>query len=503
MRALISVYDKTGIVEFAQHLIELDWEIISTGGTYRLLTDSGITVTEVSESTGFPDMLDGRVKTLHPNIHGGILYRRGDEQHEATIEELGIQSIDMIVNSLYPFEETVNKPNMTQAEIIEQIDIGGPAMIRAASKNYQDVIVVIDKNDYADIIESLKNNTMDIEKRRQLAGKAFSLTAYYDAQIAHYFNQTNDIDFPKYFTQAYQFQETLRYGENPHQKAALYRESHPMYVFNQLHGKQISYNNMNDLNACIALVHEFTDPVAVAVKHANPCGVAVGNTIAEAYQKAYECDPESIFGGIIGLNRPVDKDTATKLSEIFLEIVAAPSFDQEALAILTKKKNIRLIEMPNLMEAASPIMMSKETINGVLVQETDQALYDGQPQLMTQRTVTTSEQQDLDFAWKVVKHIASNAMVVAKDGMTYGLGHGEVKRVWALEKALERSEFDLTGAVVASDAFFFKDTIETLAKYGIKAVIQPGGSVKDSEVINEANEKNISVLFTGMRHFKH
>ncbi len=503
MRALISVYDKTDIVEFAEALIDLGWEIISTGGTYQLLADSGTAVTEVSELTGFPDMLDGRVKTLHPAVHGGILYRRENEAHQQTIDELGIQGIDMIVNSLYPFEETVNDPQKTTTEIIEQIDIGGPAMIRAASKNFQDVIIVTDKNDYAPVIEALREGSLDLEKRRYLAGKAFGLTAYYDAQIANYFNQVNHIEFPEYMTKAYQFQETLRYGENPHQEAALYRQSQPNYEFKQLHGKQISYNNMNDLNACIALVREFEDPVAVAVKHANPCGVAIGETLSEAYQKAHDCDPESIFGGIIGLNRPVDLETAEKLSQTFLEIVAAPSFDTNALEILTKKKNIRLIQIANLNDAVKPQMMYKETINGILVQETDQALYEGQPQLMTLRQITEAEQIDLDFAWKVVKHIASNAMVVAKDGMTYGLGHGEVKRVWALEKALERSEFDLDGAVVASDAFFFKDTIDTLAKYGIKAVVQPGGSVKDNDVINAANEQNISVLFTGMRHFKH
>ncbi|MBG9984785.1 bifunctional phosphoribosylaminoimidazolecarboxamide formyltransferase/IMP cyclohydrolase [Aerococcaceae bacterium DSM 111022] len=503
MRALISVYDKTGIVEFAKELVELGWEIISTGGTYKTLEDAGINVLDVEEVTGFPDMLDGRVKTLHPNVHGGILYRRDNLSHQETIDTHGIKGIDMIVNTLYPFEETVKNSEATHSEIIEKIDIGGPSMIRAACKNYQDVIIVTEPKDYDWILTELKADEVSLETRQQLAGKAFGLTAYYDAQIAAYFNQLNGVDFPEYLTKGYRFGEELRYGENPHQKAALYVESDPTYEFKQLHGKQISYNNMNDLKACIELVKEFEVPAAVAVKHANPCGVAIGDTIAEAYQKAYECDPESIFGGIIGLNRPVDKETAEKLSQIFLEIIAAPSFDEDALEILTKKKNIRLLEMDNLMEAERAPMMIRETVNGALVQNVDLELYKGDVELKTTREVSEQEKIDLDFAWKVVKHIASNAMVVAKDGMTYGLGHGEVKRVWALEKALERSEFDLNGAVVASDAFFFKDTIDTLAEYGIKAIIQPGGSVKDPEVIETANEKDISVLFTGMRHFKH
>ena len=503
MRALISVYDKTGIIDFARALVDLDWELISTGGTYHTLKEAGIPVIDVEKVTGFPDMLDGRVKTLHPKIHGGILYRRDDASHQETIASHDIQGIDMIVNTLYPFEETVKNPEATHAEIIEKIDIGGPSMIRAACKNYQDVIIITEPKDYDMIIAELEAGTVSLETRQQLAGKAFGLTAYYDAQIAAYFNRLNGIDFPEYLTKGYRFGEELRYGENPHQKAALYVESDPTYDFKQLHGKQISYNNMNDLKASIDLVREFEVPAAVAVKHANPCGVAIGETLAEAYQKAYDCDPESIFGGIIALNRPVDVLTAEKLAKTFLEIIAAPSFDEDALAILTKKKNIRLLEMAYLMEADRAPMMMRETVNGVLVQNTDLALYEGEVALKTEREVSEQEKIDLDFAWKVVKHIASNAMVVAKDGMTYGLGHGEVKRVWALEKALERSEFDLKGAVVASDAFFFKDTIETLAAYGIKAVIQPGGSVKDPEVIETANANDISVLFTGMRHFKH
>lgn len=503
MRALISVYDKENIVSFAKGLVALGWELLSTGGTERTLKEAGVPVTPVEELTHYPDMLGGRVKTLHPAIHGGILYKRDNEEHKQTLKDLKIQGIDMVVNSLYPFEETVAQEGVSQAEIIEQIDIGGPSMIRAAAKNFQDVTIIVDKADYAWVLESLQaEGNLTRDQRQKLAGKAFGLTAYYDAQIAAYFNEVNEVKFPEYLTRAYHHEADLRYGENPHQAAAYYTESQKAYNFKQLHGKALSYNNLNDLNACLTLVREFEVPAAVAVKHVNPCGVAIGSTLAEAYQKAYDCDPVSIFGGIIGLNRPVDLDTARLLNETFLEIIAAPSFDPAALELLQKKKNLRLLEIPHLMEVQTAPLQAKETVDGLLLQESDRELYD-RWELMTQRPITEAEEADLKFAWIVCKHINSNAMVVAKNGQTYGLGHGEVKRVWALEKALERSEFPLEGAVVASDAFFFKDTIDTLVEYGIKAIIQPGGSVKDEEVIQAANKHDISVIFTGMRHFKH
>lgn len=503
MRALISVYDKTGIVEFTQGLVDLGWEILSTGGTQKCLEEAGIAVTPVEDVTSYPDMLGGRVKTLHPAIHGGILFKRDNEEHRQTLAEHDIQSIDMVVNSLYPFEETVAKVDATHADIIEKIDVGGPSMIRAAAKNYQDVTIIVEQTDYDWVLSRLQENgSLSLAERQTLAGKAFNLTAYYDAQIAAYFNRTNEVAFPEYLTLAYKAPQSLRYGENPHQQAAYYSSSQKKYNFKQLHGKELSYNNLNDLKACLDLLLEFEEPTAVAVKHANPCGVAIGATLAEAYQKAHDCDPNSIFGGIIGLNRPVDLETAQLLSKTFLEIVAAPEFSEEALAVLQAKKNIRLLEIPTLGDIKPNNLQFKETVDGLLLQETDRELFE-KWELMTERAITEEEKQDLIFAWKVCKHIASNAMVVAKNGQTYGLGHGEVKRVWALEKSLERSEFPLEGAVVASDAFFFKDTIDTLVDYGIKVIIQPGGSVKDAEVIEAANQQDISVIFTGMRHFKH
>lgn len=504
-RALISVYDKTGIVEFAKELIALDWEIISTGGTKALLEEEGVPVLAIEEITHSPEILDGRVKTLHPRIHGGILYRRDDANHQATIDEMGIHSVDMVVNSLYPFEETVKNPASTKEDIIENIDIGGPSMIRAAAKNFKDVLIVTEASDYDMVLAALKAGEVAFEMRQQLAAKAFRLTAFYDAMIAEYFTREVGEMYPEVITKAYRFKEELRYGENPHQDAVYYES--PLeadYEIEQLHGKQISYNNYNDLRANMDLVNEFHEPVCVAVKHANPCGVAVGATAAEAFQKAYEVDPVSIFGGIIGFNREVDAEAAEKLSGIFLEIIAAPSFTEEALEILTRKKNIRLIKSANLGSFAGKPQTFKETVGGLLLQDSDSTLYgDEGIQLVSDRQPSEEELSEMEFAWKVAKHCASNAMVVSKDGKTIGLGHGEVRRVWALEKALERSEFSLDGAVVASDGFFFEDTIDTLHEHGVKAIIQPGGSVQDEKVIAAAKKYDITVMFTGTRHFKH
>lgn len=504
-RALISVYDKSYIVDFAKALIELGWEIISTGGTEALLKEEGLEVIGVEEVTQSPEILGGRVKSLHPAIHAGILNRRDKEEDQEDLRDLGIQSIDMVVNNLYPFEKTVNNPDSSQQDIIENIDIGGPSMVRAAAKNYQDVIIVTAVEDYDLVIEALRHDQMTEDKRAKLATKAFALTAYYDAMIARYFLDRGHIDFLPYFTQPYRFSEELRYGENPHQKAVFY--SHPLekeYEMEQLHGKALSYNNFNDMKAAIDLVKEFDQPAAVAVKHANPCGVAVGDSLAEAYAKAYRTDTESIYGGIIALNRPVDLETAELLHDIFLEIVVAPSFQEDALARLTTKKNIRLIEMPRIAEEQKAGLHFRQSLDGLLVQEKDLEIYQDQKfELKTDRPVSPEEKASLDFAWRVAKHIASNGIVIAKDGATLGLGHGEVRRVWALEKALERSEQSLEGAVAASDGFFFEDTIETLADYGIKAIIQPGGSIQDEAVLDKANELGISVVFTGMRHFKH
>lgn len=504
MRALISVYDKVGVVEFAKGLEELGWELISTGGTLQHLLDHGLTVQNAADVTEFPEILGGRVKTLHPNIHGGILNRRDNESDQAQLEEHGIESIDMVVNTLYPFEATVLDKTASPQDIIEKIDIGGPSMIRAAAKNFNDVIIVTQPEDYDDILDALRNDQMDLYYRGQLAGKAFALTAYYDAQIANYFDIQNDVHYPEYLTLGYHLDSKLRYGENPHQKAVYYTNPlHSNFEINQLHGKQLSYNNYNDMKAALDLVKEFRDPTAVAVKHANPCGVAIGDTLAEAYKHAYESDPISIYGGIIALNRPVDRATAELLNETFLEIVIAPSFEEEAFKILTQKKNIRLIEVTNYDEFSGAYHTHRETVGGMLVQRRDAQLFDGEIELVTQKGATDDEKRDLIFAWKVAKHINSNAMVIAKNRVAIGLGHGEVRRVWALEKALERSLTDVKGAVVASDGFFFPDTIEVLKNAGIEVIIQPGGSIQDEAVIEAANKDDVSMYFTGMRHFKH
>lgn len=506
MRALISVFDKKGIVEFSTGLIDLGWELISTGGTLKTLKEANLPVLAVEEVTQSKEILGGRVKTLHPAIHGGIMNRSDNEKDQGEMAELGLTSIDMVVNNLYPFEATVRKEGATKEDIIENIDIGGPSMIRAAAKNFDDVIIVTDPTDYDDILSKLKNNRLELADRQYLATKAFQLTAFYDSIIAQTFmEQTEQTDWTDYFVRGYRLNEELRYGENPHQKAAYYID--PLsedFQLNQLHGKQLSYNNYNDMKACLDLVIEFDEPASVAVKHNNPCGVAVGDSALDAYTKAHSVDPISIYGGIVGFNREVDQATAEKLSEIFLEIVVAPSFTEEALEILTKKKNIRLMEVPNLTEFTGQKQMLKEAVGGLLVQDKDlDSMSEEGLKLVSDREPTEEELDELNFAWKVAKHVSSNGMVVAKDGKAIGLGHGEVRRVWALEKALERSEFTLEGAVVASDGFFFADTIETLNQYNIKAVIQPGGSIQDQKVIEAANEHYISVLFTGMRHFKH
>lgn len=506
MKALISVYDKRGIEEFASQLVNLGWDLISTGGTYDKLKEAGLPVTKVEDVTGFPEILSGRVKSLHPHIHAGILYQRDKSEDRETMKEKGIESIDMVVNNLYPFEASVKSDPDDLGKIIENIDIGGPAMIRAAAKNYRDVIVVTDPDDYASVIEDLTDQTLGLEKRQVLAAKAFSLTAYYDAMIATYFNSQSDgQSFPKHLTKAYRFDSSLRYGENPHQKAVYYKSPLEADIeIEQLHGKQISYNNYNDMKAALDLVYEFEETACVAVKHANPCGVALGQTPGEAYQKAYDCDPVSIYGGIIAFNRPVDLEAAEKLAEIFLEVVIAPDFSEPALDKLSQKKNIRLVKYRPADQSWAKRLSQRESLAGLLVQERNLELISPEGlKLVTDRPVTDRELEDLKFAWKVAKHSASNAMIIAKDGQTIGLGHGEVRRVWALESALERSEFDLTGSVIASDGFFFTDTIENMQKYGIKAIIQPGGSIQDEKVIELAKEYDISVLMTGMRHFKH
>lgn len=508
-RALLSVSNKEGIVSLAKQLVELGVEIISTGGTKKTLEEAGVPVIGISDVTGFPEILDGRVKTLHPMIHGGLLAIRDNERHQSELREHHITPIDLVVVNLYPFQQTIAKSDVTFAEAIENIDIGGPTMLRAAAKNHQYVTVVVDPADYDTVVQELKKHgDVSAETKLKLAAKVFRHTAAYDAMIAEYLTNKTGEEYPESLTITFEKKQALRYGENPHQTAAFYKKplgaSFSIAQAMQLHGKELSYNNINDANAALQIVKEFTEPAAVAVKHMNPCGVGVGATIYEAFTKAYEADPTSIFGGIIALNREVDKETAEKMHEIFLEIVIAPSFSKEALDILTQKKNIRLLTVdftaPNTKEK---LLVSVQ--GGLLVQETDtHTLDDAEIKVVTKREPMEQEWEALRFAWKVVKHVKSNAIVLAKDGMTIGIGAGQMNRVGAAKIAIEQAGEKAKGAVLASDAFFpMDDTVEAAAKAGITAIIQPGGSIRDADSIKKADEYGIAMVFTGIRHFKH
>lgn len=508
-RALISVFHKDGIVEFALELKKLGWEIVSTGGTFKILKEAGIEVIEVEDVTKFPEILDGRVKTLNPYIHGGLLYRRDDESHVKTIEDMQIKGIDIVVNNLYPFEETIKKPGVTHEEIIENIDIGGPSMIRAAAKNYNDVTVIVDPTDYEKVLNELKSEGNTTLKTRQyLARKVFNYTAYYDALISNYFNEIEEVVFPEILTLAYKSKDELRYGENPHQRAAFYKEvgkiEGTLAGAIQLHGKELSFNNINDANGCIEALKEFDEPTVVAVKHANPCGIGSGENISEAYEKAYSSDKVSIFGGIIAANREIDEKVAEKINEIFIEIVMAPSFTDKALEILTKKKNIRIMKIENIIDKKYKELDIKKVLGGLLIQDKDNVLLGEELKIVTKSQPTDKEMEDLLFAWKAAKSVKSNGVVIVKDKGTIGIGLGEVNRVWAVQNAIERAGENVNGAVLASDGFFpFKDSIELLAKAGVRAIIQPGGSLKDNEVIEEADKNGIAMIITGIRHFKH
>jgi phosphoribosylaminoimidazolecarboxamide formyltransferase/IMP cyclohydrolase len=515
-RALISVSDKTGIVEFAKALKELGVEIISTGGTAKLLSESGVEVIPVSEVTGFPEILDGRVKTLHPKIHGGLLGLRESEVHLKQMKELGIEPIDLVAVNLYPFKQTIEKPGVTFEEAIENIDIGGPAMLRSAAKNHENVIVICDPEDYKVVLEELKSKgDVSRELRRRLALKVFEHTAHYDAMISDYLRRTvlaeetqeKDI-FPKNLTLTFEKVQDLRYGENPHQKAAFYREmgdiSGTIAGARKLSGKELSFNNINDADAALSLVLEFDEPCAVAIKHTNPCAVACGRDLHEALLKAYEADPVSIFGGIVALNRTVDIKTAEELSKIFLEIVIAPEFEPDALESLKAKKNLRLLEVE--MKGRKYTRWDlKRVSGGILVQDPDVEDFDEKDlKVVTRRAPTPEEMKDLLFAWKVVKHVKSNAIVLAKDKVTVGIGMGQVNRIWPTQQSIAWAKDKAKGAVLASDAFFpFSDVVETAAAAGITAIIQPGGSVRDEDSIRAADEKGIAMVFTGIRHFRH
>lgn len=505
-RALISVSDKDGILEFAKELVALDYEILSTGGTKKMLQENNVPVTAVDEVTKFPEILDGRVKTLNPMIHGGLLGKFDDPSHQAQMNEHGIEPIEIVCVNLYPFVETISKPNVTWDDAIENIDIGGPTMLRSAAKNHQYVTVIVDSNDYAQIIEELKaDGTTTLATRKKLAAKVFRHTAAYDSYIS---NHLTEEDFPESLTMTYELKQTLRYGENPHQKAAFYQKrlssDFSLAYATQLHGKELSYNNIQDGNAALQIVKEFDKPAAVAVKHMNPCGVGTGATIEEAFDKAYEADPTSIFGGIIALNREVDVATAEKLSGIFLEIIIAPSFTEEALEILTKKKNIRLMTI-NFAQEKQDQFKVVSVEGGLLVQEDDKfGFSDAEIKVVTDREPTEEEWEALKLGWAVVKHVKSNAIVVNDAQMTLGVGAGQMNRVGAAKIALEQAGEKATGAVLASDAFFpMSDTVETAAAAGIKAIIQTGGSIKDQDSIDKANEYGIAMVFTGVRHFKH
>ncbi|MCI1694048.1 bifunctional phosphoribosylaminoimidazolecarboxamide formyltransferase/IMP cyclohydrolase [Aneurinibacillus aneurinilyticus] len=509
-RALISVSDKTGIVEFAKELDKLGIEIISTGGTATLLQKEGVNVIGISEVTGFPEILDGRLKTLDPHIHGGLLAVRDDEKHRQQIAEHNITPIDLVVVNLYPFKATISKPDVPFAEAIENIDIGGPTMLRSAAKNHKYVAVVVDANDYGKVLEEVKaNGSIAEETKRKLAAKVFRHTAAYDALISQYLTEQVGEQMPDTYTVTYEKVQDLRYGENPHQSAAFYREplagAGNIATAKQLHGKELSYNNINDGNAALAIVKEFSEPAVVAVKHTNPCGVGTGNTIFEAYQKAYASDPVSIFGGIIAANRPIDKETALQLKEIFLEIIMAPSFTGEALEILKEKKNLRLLELGEIVSKEKADWKLTSVEGGVLIQEDDtKQITEADLEVVTDRKPTREEIQQLLFAWKVVKHVKSNAIVLVKDSMTIGVGAGQMNRVGSARIAIEQAGDKSFRSVLASDAYFpMPDTVEEAAKAGISAIIQPGGSIRDEDSIKAANEHGIAMVFTKVRHFKH
>lgn len=511
-KALISVSDKTGLIPFARRLADAGVEIISTGGTAAMLKEAGIPVIGISEVTGFPEILDGRVKTLHPNIHSGLLAVRDNETHRQQLNELQIETIDLVVVNLYPFKQTIAKPDVTFAEAIENIDIGGPTMLRAAAKNHQYVTVVVDAADYEQVAAEIeKEGDTSLDTRRRLAAKVFRHTAAYDALISRYLSEQVGDYLPESYTVTYEKAQDLRYGENPHQRAAFYRE--PLAAgasiarAEQLHGKELSYNNINDADAALAIVREFAEPAVVAVKHSNPCGVGIGADIREAYQKAYEADPVSIFGGIVAANRPVDRDTALLMKETFLEIILAPDFTEEALAVLTEKKNLRLLRIPALNESRESVQGFRiaPVAGGALVQEYDvKQLEDADIRVVTDKQPTADELAQLKFAWKVVKHVKSNAIVLARENMTIGVGAGQMNRVGAANIAIAQAGEKAKGAVLASDAFFpMPDTVEAAAKAGVTAIIQPGGSVRDQDSIDACNRHGIAMVFTGVRHFKH
>ena len=516
MKALISVSDKTGVVEFANGLVALGWEILSTSGTMKLLKESGVPVTSVSDVTGFPEICDGRVKTLHPKIHGALLARRDIPEHMKELKDNDIDTIDLVCVNLYPFRETIAKPDVTMEDAVEHIDIGGPSMLRSAAKNWESVTVVCNPADYETILSEIKaDGNTTRETRLKLSAKAYTHTAEYDMAISTYMRAQAGL--PEKLFLEYDLKQELRYGENPHQEAKFFastvKEPFSLATAEQLNGKELSYNNIQDANATLNIAREFDEPFCVGVKHMNPCGSATGKTIAEAWKKAYEADKTSIFGGIVAANREIDLETAQMLKPIFLEIVMAPSFAPDALELLCTKKNLRVLKVD--MSKDNTVRKQYVSMNGgMLVQDRD---INTKPvsaeQCVTEAKPTAEQLADLEFAWKIVKHVKSNAIVVAKNGMTYGVGAGQMNRIGSAEIALKQAQATLKeegkdimteGLVLASDGFFpFNDCVALAAEYGIKAIVQPGGSIRDEDSVKLADEKGITMLFTGERHFKH
>ena len=517
-RALLSVTDKTGLVEFAEVLAGFGVELISTGGTARALRDAGLAVRDISDLTGFPEMLDGRVKTLHPRVHGGLLYVRGNADHEAAVAAHEIQPIDMVVVNLYAFEKTAAQPGVAFGHLIENIDIGGPSMVRSAAKNFEDVAIVTRVSDYPALIQEMKSANsaaLSRETRWKLAQQAFATTSAYDTAIANTLDQIAQAPlpenpaspdanaFPSTLRINFPLAQSLRYGENPHQRAALYSDGSGLGIAGatQLQGKELSFNNLVDLDACWELAQEFDEPAAIIVKHTNPCGAATGKSILEAYEKALACDPVSAFGGVIGINRTVDGEAAAEIAKLFVEAIAAPAFSPEARERFAAKKNLRLVEV----RSASPRPVVKHVSGGLLLQDADTGrVTEDELKVVTWRPPTAEELRSLIFAWRVCKHVKSNAIVYARDGQTVGMGAGQMSRVDAARFGAQKAVLPLKGTVAASDAFFpFPDGLEAVASAGATAVIQPGGSVKDDDVIAAADKLGIAMVFTGIRHFRH
>ena len=516
-RALLSVTDKTGLVEFAQALASFGVELVSTGGTARALREAGLAVRDISDLTGFPEMLDGRVKTLHPLVHGGLLYIRGNAEHEAAVAAHGIKPIDIVVVNLYAFEKTAAQPGVAFGHLIENIDIGGPSMVRSAAKNFEDVAIVTRVADYPALIEELTSNNGGLTRstRWRLAKQAFATTAAYDTAIANTLDRIAEAPsplspaepdaaaLPRTLHINFPLEQSLRYGENPHQRAALYSDGSGLGVAGatQLQGKELSFNNLVDLDACWELAQEFEEPAVIIVKHTNPCGAATGATVLEAYQKALAADPVSAFGGVIGINRTVDAEAAAEIAKLFVEAIAAPAFTPEARERLAAKKNLRLVEVHNA--PARPVV--KHVSGGLLIQDADTGrVTESELKVVTWRPPTAEELRSLLFAWRVAKHVKSNAIVYAKDGQTIGVGAGQMSRVDAARFGAMKAVLPLKGCVAASDAFFpFSDGLEAVAAAGATAVIQPGGSVRDEEVIAAADKLGMAMVFTGMRHFRH